>query len=161
MHCCLSPISASPLTDFATEQCYDSPTIWNSTISVMLVSPKANKTPWKNLVLPVVRKQITVWLLKAGQFGENFLGFLRGLRLLVSNFIGELLSVCFNAIGRSTKKVAIFCSQLTFWLVTFLQTGPFSWQQEKIIMASYLNRLHTWTGFILFWAFEIPWPFKF
>ena len=34
--------------------------------------------------------------------------------LLVSNFVVELLSACFNTIGQFTKKVAILCSQLTF-----------------------------------------------
>ena len=52
--------------------------------------------------------------LKRASLKKTFLVSREVRTLLVSNFVVELLSVCFNAIGQFTKKVAIFCSQLTF-----------------------------------------------
>ena len=61
----------------------------------------------------IYQQSFTVRLLEAGQFEKKEPIKTRGPRLLVSNFVVDLLSVCFNVIGQFTKK-AILCSQLTF-----------------------------------------------
>ena len=76
-------------------------------------SEDSTKMCWLNL-------SFTVWLLEPGHL--NWKQWTRSFSW--RQFCEELLFVFFNVIGLFKKKIAICCSQVTFWLANSFPSGP-------------------------------------